>query len=65
LSFGIVNPSRELEDLPAFLTFSQKQWNWHLRGVKELGRPLLISMWQNFQNLWRRMAHLKMRELHA
>ncbi|MGD0253250.1 MAG: hypothetical protein ABSC01_11195 [Verrucomicrobiota bacterium] len=39
--FGIVKPGRELEDLPAFLTFSQKQRTWHMRGVKELGRPFL------------------------
>jgi hypothetical protein len=39
LPFDIVKSGRDLENSPAFLTFSQKQWNRHIRGVKQLGRP--------------------------
>jgi len=46
-----VKPGRELEDLPAFLTFSQKQWNRHLRGVKEFGRPFLALVCNIFRTL--------------
>jgi hypothetical protein len=37
--------------LTAFLTFSQKQWNRHLRGVKELGRPFLSPRGKVFRTL--------------
>jgi hypothetical protein len=48
LPFDVVKSKRELENLRWFLTFSQKQRTWHMRGVKELGRPFLTLMPQNF-----------------
>jgi len=36
-----------------------------MRGVGELGRPLLIQMWQIFQNNWPEEMPAKPRGLHA
>jgi hypothetical protein len=65
LSFSLAQSTREFENLPAFLTFSQKQGNRQMRGVKELRRPLLILIGKIFRTLGTGTRTVKMREFHA
>jgi hypothetical protein len=49
----------------AFLTFSQKQWNRHVRGVKEFGRPPFNLDVAKFSEPLALAATPQLRALHA